>query len=462
MLSASSFCIIFPSAFCVLSFGGVLTANFAYFPDKFFRGDVFLNQQLNNFRPDLGQNETTPSVVTTEDCSASVGSLGSACFSSWCNSQVSIANYTISDDVLQAQSDALNLGGWKQRRDSSVATARVLKEIDSRLCSNLKSAGLKCLGFPALANGTLPGSRAVRMRNCATYLRFSGPSPDNLHLSRANFCRDRLCPQCNKRRSLKVFAQTSAIMDVLQRDFPDYRYLFLTLTVRNCTSDELPKTLDLLYSGWRNFYHESGLFRSYYRSKRPPVFQGSFRALEVKLGRDDVSWHPHLHVILAVKSDYFSGQSYLSARDFVALWRKACRLDYDPVCWVERVMGSADDSGRVSYRDAVAEVSKYPVKSDDYLSGDIDTDVSRVETLLKSISYRRLCAYTGCFAKVRRQLGLDDAIDGDLVDVDGTLRSDVAELVYHAFWRSGFYRVASDAEFRSGSWLPLVRSNKAD
>ena len=56
--------------------------------------------------------------------------------------------------------------------------------------------------------------RADRVSQCGSYLDF-GVLPDGTKkLVKANFCRDRLCPMCNWRRSLKLYSQVSQVMDV--------------------------------------------------------------------------------------------------------------------------------------------------------------------------------------------------------------------------------------------------------
>lgn len=289
------------------------------------------------------------------------------------------------------------------------------------------------------------GKKFLRVSNCSTYLEFSGLSKDSLTLHSANFCRDRLCPQCCKRRSLKIFAQTSAIMDYLEHHFPGYQFIFFTLTVRNCSSEQLSSTIDLLQDSWRRLYNNSSYFRKRHRSDPEPLFMGSFRTLEVKRGRDGVGWHPHLHVIVAVKSEYFHSDRYLDNFKLSQLWRQCLGSAYDdggmPVVTDIRACSSVRDpaSGVLSYRDAVAELSKYVVKSQDYLSGDMAAMVDSVETLSFALAGRRLCSYTGCFAKARQQLALDDPIDGDLVNVDQSLRPDVAQVVFKFRWHCGAY-----------------------
>ena len=84
--------------------------------------------------------------------------------------------------------------------------------------------------------------RADRVSQCGSYLDF-GILPDGTKkLVKANFCRDRLCPMCNWRRSLKLYSQVSQVMDILESE--GYCFLFLTLTLRNCPWDELPAAID--------------------------------------------------------------------------------------------------------------------------------------------------------------------------------------------------------------------------
>lgn len=267
-------------------------------------------------------------------------------------------------------------------------------------------------------------SRAFRVADCGTFLEFHVTESDE-RLHSANFCKDRLCPTCNWRRSLKIFGQVSQVMDVLEQR--DYRFLFLTLTVRNCSASDLPDTVQGLYDGWRNLYHERSFFSRF--------VMGTFRSLEVTRNKKTGTFHPHLHVILAVRPDYFSGRNYFTQKRWATLWRSCCRLDYDPIVDIRTIKPGPDGlSG------AVAEVSKYAVKDVDYLGGSMADRMNFVSAFLSALAHRRLCSFTGCFNQVRKQLALDDVEDGDLVCVDADkLRPDVAYLVVRYRWRAGAY-----------------------
>ena len=146
--------------------------------------------------------------------------------------------------------------------------------------------------------------RAERVRSCGDFLEFL-VSADSRFLHRANFCHDKLCPMCNWRRSLKMFSQVSRIMDKLESD--GYRFLFLTLTVRNCDGENFADTVSGILSGWNRLIQ-----RVPFRATRGkvPVVVGAARFLEVTVhySFEADSYHPHIHAILAVKQDYFKNQ----------------------------------------------------------------------------------------------------------------------------------------------------------
>lgn len=304
--------------------------------------------------------------------------------------------------------------------NSNTILSALQAELDSKFSPKKEQANILSDVYSALDLK----SRSSRVSGCGSFLEFHVTESEK-KLHQANFCRDRLCPMCNWRRSLKIFGQVSRVMDVLEAD--GYRFLFLTLTVRNCSADELSDTVQMLFDGWRVLYHENA------RVKRSVC--GSFRSLEVTRNNRTGLFHPHLHVILAVKPDYFSGRHYISQVEWGQIWRSSCSLDYDPVIDIRVIKPNSDGiSG------AVAEVSKYAVKSSDFLDGSMSDKVSFVSAFLAALTGRRLCSFTGVFGKVRRDLKLDDVETGDLVNVDGSdLRPDVSYLVVRYSWRSGVY-----------------------
>lgn len=271
-------------------------------------------------------------------------------------------------------------------------------------------------------------SRALRVSACGSFLAFA-VSSDSHQLIVANFCKDRLCPMCNWRRSLKIFGQVSQVMNELQKN-DDLDFLFLTLTVKNCSVDSLSSTIDTVFKGWRRFND------TWLRRYKKGSVLGSFRSFEVTYNSNTGEYHPHLHVILAVPKEYFiNPRLYITQVEWTEMWADSCDLHYTPIVHIEKI--KPDKNG--SLAGAVAEVAKYAVKEADLLAGDFSSVSDRVSVFLAGLTRRRLCDFTGCFRLVRQQLRLDDIETGDLVFVDDSLRSDVVQAIVRYSWRCGVY-----------------------
>lgn len=262
--------------------------------------------------------------------------------------------------------------------------------------------------------------KARFLESCGEVLSFVRLEDGSLKLKSAQFCKNRLCPMCAWRRSLKIFGQVSKIMDY----FGDsYRYLFLTLTIKNVHFDDLSNTIDEMMKGFKLLMQSKRVKKS---------VRGAFRGLEVTFNHYDGSFHPHFHIILAVDPDYFSNpRKYIAKDDFVSLWRRSMRLDYDPIIDIRKIKNSVSK--------AVAEVAKYTVKDKDYV---IESDPWLQDKLVQAFSVvlhgRRLISFTGVFREAHRFLNLDDALDGDLIHTDGEdLRDDLQQTILIYRWNFG-------------------------
>lgn len=310
------------------------------------------------------------------------------------------------------------------------------KELEKKFTPKRKSAELLAQSYVRLGYD----AKAERVGECGTELEFrkSEDSSDNWRLSSANFCRDRLCPMCSWRRSYKIFAQVSQVMDVIA---DKYAFIFLTLTVPNCEPDRLIETLDNIQAGWRRLV-------SYKRFKS--AVRGSFKALEITRNSDVGTYHPHLHNILAVDKNYFLGSDYIKRDEWLQMWQKAMQ---DPTitqvdvrkCRPKEEIRDGTDAVK-ALGAAVAEVAKYSVKSSDYLiPGEYDLTDEIVFTLGAALHSRRLTAFGGVFDEVHKKLMLDDCENGDLINVDGsTMRPDVAVMIRKYSWSCGAYKLLNE------------------
>lgn len=271
----------------------------------------------------------------------------------------------------------------------------------------------------AAAYQLLHSPKSKRLLDCAEQLQFSYEG-DTMHLQLAWFCRVRLCPICQWRRSLKLFAQTIEAVKILEQQ-QNTAFAFLTLTVKNCAANELSNTISHLLSSFRLLSRQKPFLAA---------FTGWQRSLEVTYNATTDTYHPHLHILLCCKQSYFKSRYYLSHAQLQAMWQAAAKLDYEPQVHIQRVK-----SGNPA---AVAELTKYTTKPSDYLDGsDLDATMATVQVLDAALHRRRLVAFGGRFADVRKQLNLEDPEDGDLLHLSELEQEALASCTtFH--WAAGY------------------------
>ena len=192
---------------------------------------------------------------------------------------------------------------------------------------------------------------AQRMDSCAQILDFKlVPDLDlgqlQLKLSAARFCRVPQCPVCQSRRSLMWKARALRTLPLVVRDYPNHRWLFLTLTQKNCSVDELRETV----------LEMNKSFTRLTKLKRWAV-EGWIKSLEVTRGKDG-SAHPHFHCLLMVSPSYFR-YNYLNYDQWSELWQRSARLNYKPQVHVRAVAKDRDPTV------LIPEILKYLVKESD-------------------------------------------------------------------------------------------------
>lgn len=256
----------------------------------------------------------------------------------------------------------------------------------------------------------MSGKRIVSFDNiagkidcCGSWLKFSEFVSGKLKLTDARFCHSPNCPMCQWRRSLMMRAKFLAALPKIKADYPSHRWIFLTLTVKNCTVLELKATLKHMRESYNRF-----------RGLADYPFEGYIRSIEVTrvwdwydrsgtfLGRHGTKWyyqskegdkhewraeptnlvHPHFHVLGMVPASYF-GNDYVKQERWVEMWQRSLRVEYNPVVDIRVVKakkGKAgvitpdnldqDDSGLIQ---GICETMKYTVKEQD-LIGSFSTD----------------------------------------------------------------------------------------
>lgn len=163
----------------------------------------------------------------------------------------------------------------------------------------------------------------------------------------------------------------------LQEDYPKARFIFLTLTVRNCPLEELRDTVKVMNKAWGRLV----------KRKAFPA-DGWVKSLEVTMGQDGLA-HPHFHVVMMVKPSYFKSGNYLSHEKWTDLWESCLRIDYTPIVNVKTVKPKGGKDGLFI---ALCETLKYSVKE-----SDLTFDVEWLKGLTDQLHKTRSIAVGGIF-----------------------------------------------------------------
>lgn len=285
------------------------------------------------------------------------------------------------------------------------------QKFDHKKLNNLKVAELYKGGELDGHEGFMYGKKPVlfvnlakRMGWCGEWLEFAQGEDGACKLIGAKFCKVPNCPMCQWRRCLvwraKFFSQLPAIAE----EYPKHRWVFLTLTQRNCQLSELRDTVKHMGDSFNRM-----------RSLTDFPLLGWVRSLEVTrvydwydannnfIGRHGVTWwfrqtdktrnqwrvlptdevHPHYHFLSLVSPSYFSGSTYVTQQRWSEMWSQSLRVNYPTVVHIRTLKANKGrtllpDPDQVLNSDradqvkdptgiftAICETMKYTVKEQD-------------------------------------------------------------------------------------------------
>lgn len=271
-------------------------------------------------------------------------------------------------------------------------------------------------------------SQSINFDNCASWLLFgkSDSSEERKKLKNAPFCRSRVCPMCNWRRSLKLFSQVCEMITKLDEK-GDFSYLFLTLTLKNCDAECLESTINKINYSFKKFT---------FCVKIKNMLLGYMKAVEITYNSTDCSFHPHIHCILQVSDDYFRNYKradkkriYVTHREFREIWRKCLGVNYLPQVNIKKIKG-------VNAK-AIAEVAKYPTKINKVFELGDEEGKKVLRTFYFATKNKRLVSFGGMMKEIRHVLNMKDIeSDDDLVNKKNDEELPVEDLYW---WRFGNY-----------------------
>lgn len=272
------------------------------------------------------------------------------------------------------------------------------------------------------------------MLSCGFSLEFT-----NGRLYNANFCRQRLCPMCQRRKSLKTYSDFMKLLHYLN----DYAFLHLTLTIPNCPLNELAENISFMNKC------SSKLFSL---AEFKKAFRGVVRCLEVTYNSSTISFHPHFHCLIAVKKSYFKSRDYIKHEKIQLLWSALWKLrneSFKSHKWDSNELGkialNASEILQVHIvkadTGAIPEIAKYAVKPLDFECSEKER-ASVLEFLHAALNGKRLIYLSGCFKEANKLLKLKLEEDTEERLKRGEVDKD--ELV-HYYWN--YRRTRYEREF---------------
>lgn len=238
--------------------------------------------------------------------------------------------------------------------------------------------------------------RGFNIRMCGQDLVFSRCSDcGHIEIKEAQLCRDRLCPVCNWRLSIKRYAKMSAIMSACYSRRPDACYSLVTLTARTCPYDDLGSYLSQMQTAWQALINQRW-------AKQCMI--GWARAIEATYSDRMHALHPHYHMVLITdrRGD---------VRRIVDEWLRQCQkrgLVADVKAQDISDIKSSDKAG-TSFAGAICEVYKYTVKTLDLLS----MPLGALRGLAVGLAGKRLVSFGGLIKQLAKELDADNLDEAD-------------------------------------------------
>jgi len=269
--------------------------------------------------------------------------------------------------------------------------------------------------------------KADNVLQCSSYLVFSQQQHietmnERIRLKKAHFCKDRFCSTCNWRRSLNLTRELQNALEAI-REQRKVEILFLTLTAKNEPIERLRETIQYMN-------------KAFHRMQRTKRFKGSIlgyvKAVEI-LGSKTPAGHSHVHFhcLLVVPAKYFKDHRYIKHSEWVAMWRKALRADYDPIVNVKRIKPKKN-SQFTDIQSATRETIKYSIKHTT-LTTRTNEDFSHIIIQTRGM---RFISTGGILKEMINLQRVEDDLIGESKE---PLWVEIAELFYE--WLGGDYRL---------------------
>lgn len=218
------------------------------------------------------------------------------------------------------------------------------------------------------SNDEILQKKSSRVRNCSNVIFVGKSQSEDYKIINNNHCNCRECLTCMQRKRKQHFAKFNEVLKLIDKDNINGEFIFLTLTVKNCSVYELRNSINDINKAFN-------LFIKYQRINK--FLLGYVRAIEVTKEKNSIDFsHPHIHALLFVDKTYFYSRNRISTKEFSNLWKKALKVDYNPIVDVRKIYDkNLNDKNYYDEEEikkntlfySCLEVFKYQTKADDLL-----------------------------------------------------------------------------------------------
>lgn len=266
-----------------------------------------------------------------------------------------------------------------------------------------------------------------RVRLCSRMLEFGVLDDGTRKILKARLCRNRYCPICVWRKSRKLGFDNYVILNKFMESGGNL--IFITFTVPNCEYGKLRQSIDVL---------NRSVARLRERKTIKNVSLGDVKTLEVTVNLKDKTFHPHVHMLMAVPPDYYKPNNpyYITHSSIQSMWQS---------CVGSKEYLYVNIKAIKDYKGSVQEISKYIAKDKDYLSAKDEVDVTLKDEVLyylyNATKGLRFISYTGIFKEIRDDLKIEDVeskSEDELLGIGNESNNFVARENY--IWHYGFSR----------------------
>lgn len=286
----------------------------------------------------------------------------------------------------------------KNSRDEKLNKLTTKQELKKRLLE---------LGIEHFTDKTIE-----RVFNCANWLQvvfnYEKDSIGSSKIVKSNRCMNRFCPVCQATRSRKDAYMLDIILRYLREEF-GYNFLFLTLTVPNVASNELVDELNTQYES---------LHKLVKRKEFKRISLGYIRKTEITYNEKRDDYHPHIHMLIAVKPSYFTSRDFVKRDTWLRIWREC--TGNDKITQVD--IRKANEK---SFR----ELAKYEAKAIDFLSYSQEV----FDTFYFAMKGRKMLTWNGCFQTAKKKYK-----KGDLDKYKDVDESEYTHISFHSYNQTNY------------------------